>query len=56
VIVFKSYELTKEQEDKVKNDLAESKKHYESIAHLVFESEFDAGAFFEYELDKIMPE
>lgn len=53
----KSYELSPEQEAEVEAVLAEGAAKYAAISHIVMESDFDAGPFFEHELnaDSIEP-
>lgn len=49
--LVKSYELNEKQKSEVSKVLEESKQKYDSFAHIVMESTFDAGVFFEHELE-----
>lgn len=46
----KSYVLSPEQEAEVAQVLADGEAKYASISHIILESDFDAGPFFEHEL------
>lgn len=48
----KSYTLTPAQEAEAQKVLAEGQAKYASIAHIVWESEFDAGPFFDHEIEE----
>jgi hypothetical protein len=49
--MIKSYNLTEDQNKKVEKAIKVSKEKYEGLENIVMESEFDAGVFFEHELD-----
>lgn len=48
----KSYTLTKEQQAKVDKMIAGGENKYKNIEHIIVESSFDAGPFFEHEIDE----
>ena len=49
--IYKSYKLTKKENKKIKKELKKSSKKYKKISNIVLESSFDAGSFFEHELN-----
>ena len=50
-IIYKSYSLSAEQEIEVKKALKDGEDKYSIIEDIVCESVFNAGVFFEYEID-----
>lgn len=50
-MVEKNYVLTAEQKAEVEKVLEEGRKKYAPIAHIIMESQFDAGVFFEHEIE-----
>ena len=50
-MITKNYTLSAEQKAEVEKAIAEGNKKYASIAHIIWESAFDAGPFFEHELE-----
>lgn len=50
--IIKSYQLSPAQEHKVKTLLKEGEEKFGIISHIVSESSFDAGVFYEHEIEK----
>lgn len=51
-MILKNYTLSEETEKEIEQVLAEQAVKYESIKDIILESEFDAGPFFEHELNE----